>query len=177
MMMTRRAVLGGAAGAVAGAWGLKLWGEAASGAATSPATGPDCRREYVWLFGKNVKVEVVGALLVVKSDGIPDHTTEFPNPHANPNRILRSRIIRSRFRWAPVKADKVMALPMGPTGVAINGVLFFTTRTTRKERMRRKMRCLMSAAGIPIRWGGITIIFIPNAFIRRLWIRRGSIRR
>ena len=73
-----------------------------------------------------MKVEVVGTLLVVKSDGIPDHPTgEFPNPH-NPNRILKQDYTFKIPLAAAVKAmDKVMALPMGPTGVAINGVPFY----------------------------------------------------
>ncbi len=61
---------------------------------------------------------------MVKSDGIPDHTTgDIPNPH-NPNRIMKQDYT-FKIPLAPVKADKVMALPMGPTGVAINGVPFY----------------------------------------------------
>ena len=128
-------------------------------------------------FRKNVKVEVVGALLVVKCDGIPDHTTgDFPNPN-NPNRILKQDYTFNDSAHAgPKLAEKVIRLPMGPTGVAINGIPFYNPYNT-KGWTPQKRSISTNAAAIPIRWGGITITSIPSAFIRHLWISPASIRR
>jgi hypothetical protein len=83
-----------------------------------PATQP------VHPFRKNVKVEVTDDYLIVHSDGIPDHSTgPFPN-RFNPNTIKKQNYT---FRIArhPQHADHVTRLPMGPIGVAINGVPFY----------------------------------------------------
>ena len=45
------------------------------------------------VFRKNVKVEIKGEELLVRSDGIPDHETgPFPNPH-NPNTIKKQNYL------------------------------------------------------------------------------------
>ena len=75
-------------------------------------------------FRENVKVEVTNEHLIVRSDGIPDHETgEFPN-RDNPNRILKQNYTFKIPRH-PKPADKPGKLPMGPIGVAINGVPFY----------------------------------------------------
>ncbi|MCX5658894.1 MAG: YHYH protein [Planctomycetota bacterium] len=75
-------------------------------------------------FRKNVKVEVTDKYFVVHADGIPDHTTgDFPNA-TNPNRIVKQSYVFKVPRH-PVKAEKVTKLPMGPIGVAVNGVPFY----------------------------------------------------
>ena len=75
-------------------------------------------------FRDNVKVEVTDDLFIVRSNGIPDHTTgEFPNRN-NPNRILPQNYTFKIPRH-PKPADKPGQLPMGPIGVAVNGVPFY----------------------------------------------------
>lgn len=75
-------------------------------------------------FRPNVKLSVDGDTLVVKSDGIPDHTTgDFPNRN-NPNTI-RKQDYTFRIPLHPRRADRVSPLPMGPIGVAVNGVPFY----------------------------------------------------
>jgi hypothetical protein len=75
-------------------------------------------------FRSNVKVEVTDEFYIVRSDGIPDHSTgDFPN-HDNPNRIEKQNYTFKIPRH-PEKSDRVMKLPMGPIGVAINGVPFY----------------------------------------------------
>jgi hypothetical protein len=94
--------------------------DAGTGAGTQPATQPNAGTP----FRKNVTVEVTEKFLIVHSDGIPDHTTgDFPNAH-NPNRILKQNYTFKIPRH-PVKADHVGKLPMGPIGVAINGIPFY----------------------------------------------------
>lgn len=80
--------------------------------------------EAAHLFDANVKVTVTDSALVVKSDGIPTHETgEFPNPR-NPNRILKQDYTFYVPR-KPQRAEQPTRLPMGPIGVAINGVPFY----------------------------------------------------
>jgi hypothetical protein len=75
-------------------------------------------------FRKNVKVEVTDELLIVKSDGIPDHDTgPFPNRN-NPNTIQKQNYT-FKIPRKPVRANTITKLPMGPIGVAINGVPFY----------------------------------------------------
>lgn len=79
-------------------------------------------------FHKNVKVSVTATHLLVESDGIPDHETgEFPN-RTNPNRIQKQNY-RFSIPLAPKFADAPSRLPMGPIGVALNGVPFYNPYT------------------------------------------------
>src|SRR4051794_18209027 len=75
-------------------------------------------------FRGNVKVEVTESALIVRSNGIPDHTTgDFPNRN-NPNSI-KEQDYTFRIPRKPVFATEVTKLPMGPIGVAVNGVPFY----------------------------------------------------
>ena len=75
-------------------------------------------------FRKNVRVEVTDDYLIVHSNGLPDHTTgDFPNRY-NPNRI-REQHYTFKIPRHPKVADRITRLPMGPIGVAINGVPFY----------------------------------------------------
>ena len=75
-------------------------------------------------FRKNVRVVLTADYLIVHSNGIPDHDTgPFPNAH-NPNRI-REQNYTFRIPRHPQPADQIGRLPMGPIGVAINGVPFY----------------------------------------------------
>ena len=62
--------------------------------------------------------------LVIESQGWPNHpTATFPNS-GNPNTI-RVQEFTFRLPLEPQKADRITQLPMGPIGVALNGVVFF----------------------------------------------------
>jgi len=62
--------------------------------------------------------------LVIESQGWPNHpTATFPNS-GNPNTI-RVQQFTFRLPLEPRKADAITRLPMGPIGVALNGVVFF----------------------------------------------------
>jgi hypothetical protein len=79
-------------------------------------------------FRKNVTVELTDKFFVVHSDGIPDHTTgTFPNPR-NPNTI-RKQNYTFKIPRTPQWSDKITRTPMGPIGVAINGVPFYNPYT------------------------------------------------
>lgn len=75
-------------------------------------------------FSPNVKVTVTADTLIVKSDGIPNHpTAKFPNEH-NPNSI-RKQDYTFYIPRKPRIASKPTRLPMGPVGVALNGIPFY----------------------------------------------------
>jgi hypothetical protein len=75
-------------------------------------------------FRDNVRVEVTEDFFIVRSDGIPDHDTgPFPNPR-NPNTI-RKQNYTFRIPRHPQPAEHVTKLPMGPIGIAINGIPFY----------------------------------------------------
>ena len=86
--------------------------------AATPNTNPAS------VFRGNTHVEVTDDYLIVHSNGIPDHATgPFPNPH-NPNRIL-VQDYTFKIPRHPQWSDRVSRTPMGPIGVAVNGVPFY----------------------------------------------------
>ncbi len=90
--------------------------------AVPPAPPPAAKPAHPFL--DNVKVEVSETQLIVHSDGLPDHeTAKFPNRN-NPNSIQKQdyRFVIPR---TPKKAEKPVKLPMGPIGVAVNGIPFY----------------------------------------------------
>lgn len=90
--------------------------------ATRPATNP------AHPFRANVKVDVTDDFFIVHSTGIPDHDTgKFPNAH-NPNTI-REQNYTFKVPRHPKLSDKVTRTPMGPIGVAVNGVPFYNPYT------------------------------------------------
>jgi hypothetical protein len=75
-------------------------------------------------FRSNVTVEVTDDFFIIHSNGIPDHTTgPFPNPR-NPNSIKEQHYTFHIPRH-PQWSEKVTKTPMGPIGVAINGIPFY----------------------------------------------------
>jgi hypothetical protein len=102
--------------------GQSVAAPAAGGATPASGTRPATRPAHP--FRDNVKVEVTDDYFIVHSDGIPDHDTgPFPNAH-NPNTIRRQNYTFKMPRH-PTLSDKITRLPMGPIGVAVNGVPFY----------------------------------------------------
>lgn len=72
----------------------------------------------------NVQIQHDETFLLVRSQGYPNHPTAlFPNS-GNPNTI-RVQDFEFRFPLKPRRADQITRLPMGPVGMALNGVVFF----------------------------------------------------
>jgi YHYH protein len=72
----------------------------------------------------NVKISNDKQFLIIESQGYPNHPTAvFPNS-GNPNSI-RVQKFTFRLPLIPKLADKITRLPMGPVGMALNGVVFF----------------------------------------------------
>jgi YHYH protein len=72
----------------------------------------------------NLAIRHGGKSLLIDSQGYPDHPTAiFPNSR-NPNRI-RVQDFHFRLPLEPKLAAHITRVPMGPIGVALNGVVFF----------------------------------------------------
>ncbi len=75
-------------------------------------------------FLDNVKVTFTETHMIVESDGIPNHkTATYPNAN-NPNSILKQNY-KFKIPLKPRIAERPAPLPMGPIGVAINGIPFY----------------------------------------------------
>jgi hypothetical protein len=110
-------------------------------AGASPSTRP------TYGFRPNVKLEATDDLLIVHSDGIPDHSTgEFPNPR-NPNSIRRQDYT-FKIPLHPRRSDHISDLPMGPIGMAINGVPFYNP-FNREGRDAARFEVLDDCCGHP----------------------------
>ncbi len=71
-----------------------------------------------------VRVSHDEKFLIVESQGFPNHpTANFPNS-GNPNTI-RVQSFRFRYPLEPKLSSAVTRVPMGPIGMALNGVVFF----------------------------------------------------
>jgi hypothetical protein len=72
----------------------------------------------------NLKVSHDDKFLIVNSQGYPNHATAiFPNSR-NPNSI-EVQDFHFKFPLTPRLAPEITRLPMGPIGMALNGVVFF----------------------------------------------------
>lgn len=95
---------------------------------TKPAATPAAATKPASPFRDNVRVEVTDEFFLVRSDGIPDHETgKFPNP-TNPNAI-QPQNYAFRIPRHPTPGKEITKLPMGPIGVALNGVPFYNPYT------------------------------------------------
>ncbi|XP_066288587.1 uncharacterized protein [Branchiostoma lanceolatum] len=76
-----------------------------------------------------VTLTTAGDTITIVSNGIPDHATAiYPNRH-NPNSIVAQNL-RFTIPKDPQVASQTTCLPMGPVGVAINGVPIFNPFTS-----------------------------------------------
>lgn len=97
-------------------------------AAQAQTAKPQAATRPAHPFRDNVKVEVTANYFIVRADGIPDHETgQFPGPH-NPNEIRKQNYVWKIPR-NPTPAKTPSKIPMGPIGVAINGVPFYNPYT------------------------------------------------
>ncbi|HET6879776.1 MAG TPA: YHYH protein [Pirellulales bacterium] len=72
----------------------------------------------------DVRLSNDDTLLIIRSQGYPNHPTAiFPNSN-NPNSI-RVQDFTFRLPLEPRLAEAITSVPMGPIGVALNGVVFF----------------------------------------------------
>lgn len=103
---------------------IRLLAAAVILSAVAAAASDDAPEKPKNPFDKNVKVSFTEKHMVVESDGIPTHqTAKYPN-RDNPNRIEKQSY-KFKIPLKPRRAEKTTPLPMGPIGVAINGIPFY----------------------------------------------------
>ena len=106
---------------------------------------PDERPQHP--FNKNCKVSFTDEMMIVESDGIPNHkTAKYPN-RDNPNRIEKQHY-RFEIPRHPKIADKPTPTPMGPIGVAVNGIPFYN-QYNREGQDAVKLEVFDSCCGHP----------------------------
>ena len=102
-------------------------------------------------FRDSVKVEFTDDTMIVHSNGIPDHSTgDFPNAR-NPNSI-KAQNYTFHIPLKPTFSMHVTQLPMGPIGVAINGVPFYNP-FNRQGKDATKYEILDDCCGHPDQLG------------------------
>jgi hypothetical protein len=85
-----------------------------------PGTSADSNKDGI----ANLRLSHDETHLIIDSQGYPNHPTAiFPNS-GNPNSIAVQNF-RFRFPLQPRHSDVITRLPMGPIGMALNGVVFF----------------------------------------------------
>jgi hypothetical protein len=83
-------------------------------------------------FDPNVKVTFTETQMLVESDGIPTHpTADYPN-RDNPNPI-RKQTYRFVIPLQPKPAAQKSETPMGPIGVALNGIPFYNQYNAERQ--------------------------------------------
>ena len=99
-------------------------------------------------FNKNVKVSLTETMMIVESDGIPNHKTAQVSERATIRTGSRSSITASRFRGIPRSPRSRRRLRLGPIGVALNGIPFYNqyNREGRRRRQARGVRFLLRAS-------------------------------
>ena len=135
--------------AVAGCVGLVAvcWMAIAGTAAEKEDAPPAAKAAAKHPFDKNVKVTFTDDLMIVESDGIPTHKTgDFPN-RDNPNRIVKQNY-KFKIPLRPRVADLLTPTPMGPIGVAINGIPFYNQKN-REGHDAVKLEVFDSCCGHP----------------------------
>jgi hypothetical protein len=90
-------------------------------------------------FAANVEISVESGTIVLRSVGVPDHDSPYFNAtdsryeayngsnanfELNPNRIAEQQYT-FRIRAEPTPSSNPQATPLGPIGVAVNGVPIF----------------------------------------------------
>ena len=92
--------------------------------------------------------------MIVESDGIPNHETG-----TFPNRRQSESILKQSYRfYIPLKpkiADKPTKTPMGPIGVAVNGIPFYN-QYNEEGQDAVKLEVFDSCCGHPDPMGVIT---------------------
>lgn len=118
-------------------------------------------------FSDNVEVYLDGEMVVIKCDGVPNHPSPYfdnRDPrytpyngankrfHRNPNRI-RECEWELRIPLHPKKAAYHRATPMGPMGVALNGVPLFNQYAAGRSPLTREANSFDQFNGHPQRHG------------------------
>lgn len=118
-------------------------------------------------FGGSASVTKSGSTMVVASTNIPDHKSPYfattdsryeayngtnPQFNLNPNRIA-TQSLTYRIPSAPAVASAVTATPLGPIGVAVNGVAIFNQYAGPNQPLTNEVNSFDQYGGHPQQTG------------------------
>lgn len=119
-------------------------------------------------FADGVGAYVDGAYVIVESTGVPNHGSPYfstgddqyeayngdnPDFHLNPNRIA-SQDLTFRIPINPQEATNKQATPLGPIGVALNGVPFYNQYAGPDQPLTFEINSFDQYLGHPQQFGG-----------------------
>lgn len=130
----------------------------------------------VALLAAPVPVDSADHRMIV-SDGIPDHAHgPFPG-YRNPNRVQRQDY-RFAIPMAPLRAAATTPLPMGPIGVAVNGIPFYNPYNAERQNAVEGPHAEVfdACSGHPDMMGRYHYHQTPNCVLRaRPGLERGGV--
>ncbi|MFN8357059.1 MAG: YHYH protein [Spirosomataceae bacterium] len=118
-------------------------------------------------FNSTVQISLDGNYVVIKSDGIPDHKSPYFGKtdaryeayngtntkfQINPNSI-QTQSLTFRIPLNPTKAASSSATPLGPIGVALNGVPFFNQYAGPNQPLTNEINSFDQYGGHPQQTG------------------------
>jgi hypothetical protein len=134
---------------------------------STPTTVPAGAPAWAAALGNGVSVAIDGDVAVVTTLGVPDHRSPYfastdsryeayngtnPRFSLNPNRIAESRMVL-RIPITPRKQATPSATPLGPIGVAVNGVAIFNQFAGPNQPLTGEIDSFDQYAGHPQQMG------------------------
>ena len=159
-----------------------LAGLACSGASSTDTTGGGNVPAFYQAFGNGVTVTVEGNFVVLTTAGVPDHKSPYfstgssqyeayngnnPSFVLNPNRIASQHLV-FRIPITPARLTSPSPTPLGPIGVALNGVPLFNQYAANYQPLGAEINSFDQYNGHPQQTGQY------HYHVEPLWLTRNS---
>jgi hypothetical protein len=147
-------------------------------AATTETTGTSSLPAMYARFQSNVTITVSGTSVVLKSNGLPDHASPYwgagkalyEAPHAgmmvNPN-LIQTQNLTFTVPIAPIVAGSPSDTPLGPMGIAVNGVALFNQYAAGRSPLANEILSFDRLNGHPQNTG------VYHYHVEPLWLTSG----
>ena len=136
-------------------------GTTSSGTSTSIGSQPSGIPAPYDRFTSNVQVNIDGDTVVLISDSLPDHKSAYwptsdsryeaynnQNFHPNPSHIATNKVTY-RIPLHPAPATTHQQTPLGPIGIAVNGVPFFNQYAAQRQPLGQEIVSFDQGNGHP----------------------------
>ena len=148
-----------------------------SEAATAPASA-----DPFAAFSDNVEVTFEGDFVVLRSDGVPGHVSPYFDPsdsryavydgdnaqfQQNPNTIADQALVL-RIPREPQAAAEHQATPLGPIGIAVNGVALFNQYAGPDQPLTNEINSFDQCSGHPEMEGLYHYHLVPDCLIEQV---------
>jgi len=133
-------------------------------------------------FSNNVEVSIEGDFVVLRSDGLPGHVSPYFDPsdpryaeydgdnpqfQQNPNGIATQTLVL-RVPRDPQPADQHQATPLGPIGVAVNGVALFNQYAGPDQPLTNEINSFDQCDGHPEQQGLYHYHLVPDCLLEQV---------